>query len=151
MGMFRLFIRVLPVIYMIFIWWQSGSLNPESLITLAPYLGYTLVSFLGVGLELAHLFEFGLLYLFIALFFLSYGSISKRGTILALVISLLYGFIDEVHQYFVPFRSPSLIDLLKDIVGVIVVWYVMHHFYLVKKDSKINAFLTKITELSQKH
>jgi len=71
MGMFRLFIRVLPVIYMIFIWWQSGSLNPESLITLAPYLGYTLVSFLGVGLELAHLFEFGLLYYLLRSFFLA--------------------------------------------------------------------------------
>lgn len=37
--------------------------------------------------------------------------------LLTILFCLLYGISDEVHQIFVPFRSPSCLDILADTVG----------------------------------
>lgn len=37
---------------------------------------------------------------------------------LALVIGVFYGFTDEIHQYFVPGRTSSIIDVLADSIGI---------------------------------
>ncbi len=37
---------------------------------------------------------------------------------LAVLIGSMYGFTDEVHQYFVPGRTASIIDVLADSVGI---------------------------------
>ncbi len=42
----------------------------------------------------------------------------RRFLLLALVVGILYGVTDEVHQIFVPGRYPSLIDVLADSLGV---------------------------------
>lgn len=38
--------------------------------------------------------------------------------VIALVISIIYAVLDEVHQMFVPFRSPSIRDILTDTAGI---------------------------------
>lgn len=43
----------------------------------------------------------------------------KTGYIVTtLIISVLYAFLDEFHQTFVPFRNPSIQDILTDTAGI---------------------------------
>jgi VanZ family protein len=41
----------------------------------------------------------------------------KLMLILSILLSSLYGISDEIHQYFVPYRSAELMDVLVDILG----------------------------------
>ena len=104
----------------------------------------------GIGFELFHFFQFGILYLLIILVFLSFGKITKGMEIVAVIISASYGLIDEIHQMFVPFRSFSIGDLIKDTVGVLVVSFIIHRGYFTKSRSKLGVLLRRIEGLSKK-
>jgi VanZ family protein len=49
----------------------------------------------------------------------------------ALVISSIYGFLDEIHQSFVPGRNSEFLDWVADSLGAVVGVFVV--FYLLKK------------------
>lgn len=55
-----------------------------------------------------------------------FPALASRSHLATLVTTVLYGAIDELHQYFVPGRSPDYRDLLADTVGaiaaVLMVW-----------------------------
>ena len=51
---------------------------------------------------------------------------SKNPQILAILITILYGIIDELHQYFVPGRILSIVDILIDLFGAIVMQSVVN-------------------------
>ncbi|MBS4198432.1 hypothetical protein KHA93_01990 [Bacillus sp. FJAT-49732] len=57
----KLILRILPIIYKTFIWIQSSSFDPESVQNLSNYISSSLILFLGICFELAHLVEFGIL------------------------------------------------------------------------------------------
>ena len=118
----RFLIRIAPIAYMYLIWLQSSYFNPEALAGLANSLNRAIILIIGVILELAHLIEFGLLYLFVLLAFLSFGKMKKWKNRVAVMIALLYSLVDEVHQIFIPFRSFSIDDLIKDAIGIFLVW-----------------------------
>ncbi len=62
-----------------------------------------------------------LAYFFLALF-LNFSLVKGRKTkfiFIAILISLLYGVADEIHQYFVPGRNASVSDLGLDAIGTI--------------------------------
>jgi VanZ family protein len=40
--------------------------------------------------------------------------------ILTLIIGSLYAFSDELHQYYVPGRSPEILDWIADLLGIII-------------------------------
>ncbi len=42
-------------------------------------------------------------------------------TSLVLILCTLYGISDEYHQVFIPYRSPSIFDILADVFGTVVV------------------------------
>ena len=42
---------------------------------------------------------------------------AKKNFNFSFLVSSLYGLSDEVHQYFVPYRTFSLFDLLADMIG----------------------------------
>jgi len=44
--------------------------------------------------------------------------------ILSVLLSSLYGIGDEIHQYFVPYRSADLMDVLADILGSFIGVYI---------------------------
>ena len=81
--------------------------------------------------KLAHFFVFGLLGILLYRGFL----VSKRPVIrlravsLSLLVGILYGLFDEVHQYFVPGRFASITDWIADITGIIVMIYIFRLFH----------------------
>ncbi|WP_226645621.1 VanZ family protein [Mesobacillus subterraneus] len=141
----RLFFILLTISYMAFIWIQSSYFDPESLVGFTSFLSHYVLLTIGAGLEFAHLFQFGILYLCIVIVFLSYGRLRKWQEVTAAVIALSYGIADELHQLYVPFRSFSIGDLFKDIIGIVVFWWVVHRSYFYKKSSKIGHWLRNIT------
>jgi polysaccharide biosynthesis protein VpsQ len=140
----RMLFICLTIFYMALIWFQSSHFNPENLAELSSMISMPIIVFLGLGLELAHLIQFGLLYLCIIIVFISFGTMKTWHEITAATIALGYGVLDEIHQLYVPFRSFSFGDLLKDTIGVLVFWWVVHKSYFNKKTSKIGNWLRSI-------
>lgn len=71
--------------------------------------------------KVAHAVEFGVLALLVARAFRRAERWdAKRALAGAFVISVLYAFSDELHQTFVPGRSPSLRDVGVDALGIVV-------------------------------
>ncbi|MDA6082602.1 VanZ family protein, partial [Escherichia coli] len=52
-----------------------------------------------------------------------------------------YGILDEIHQSFVPYRSATVIDAVKDITGVLVCWYLISRALFYGKFKKLGKFL----------
>ncbi|MBS4197604.1 VanZ family protein [Lederbergia citri] len=140
----KLILRILPIPYIIFIWIQSSSFDPESVYNLSNYISNSIIVIIGACLELAHLIEFGILYLLLILAILTFRSLDSKTEAICFTVAILYGLIDEIHQYFVPFRSFSIIDLVKDFVGVFVIWIIIHVSYFKKEESKIGSLLRNI-------
>jgi polysaccharide biosynthesis protein VpsQ len=141
----RLFFIFLTIGYMAFIWIQSSYFDPESLVGFKSSLSKFVFLLIGASLEFAHLFQFGLMYLCIVIVFLSFGRLRTWQEVTAAGIALAYGIVDEIHQLYVPFRSFSIADLLKDTIGIVVFWWVVHRSYFYNKDSKIGRWLRNIT------
>ncbi|AYA77594.1 VanZ family protein [Bacillus sp. Y1] len=144
MFLIRMFLLVLPFVYMALIWIQTSNFDPESVYMLSTQIDMKILLLIGAGLELAHLFEFGLLYLFLVMAFLVFGKLSYRLEVFAAVLAIGYGLVDELHQYYIPFRSFSLVDLLKNCIGVWALGYLLNKRYENKR-SRFGNFLRKIT------
>ena len=123
------------------IWMQSSHFDPESLAGISYSINKSVFLFIGASLEFAHLFQFGLLYLCLIIVFLSFGKLKTWQEAVAAIVALAYGIIDEIHQFYVPFRSFSLMDLLKDAIGIWIFWWVIHKNYYTNKKSKIGSWL----------
>jgi VanZ family protein len=72
--------------------------------------------------KLIHAVEFGLF----SVFFFRAIQVSFLKTpvlyliLITVIVSILYGALDEYHQFFTPFRTADVFDLLADAVGVLV-------------------------------
>ena len=145
----RLFLRILPIVYMMLIWIQSSYFDPESIYILFSKIRIEILLIAGIGFELFHFFQFGILYLLFTLACLSFGKFTKGMELVLIIISLCYGLIDEIHQMYVPFRSFSINDLFKDGIGVLVVSLIIHRSYFSKKKSKLGMLLRGIESISR--
>jgi VanZ family protein len=96
--------------------------------------------------ESLHLIEFGILYWLVALAFAAHQSWTVKASILAAIVSILYGATDEIHQYFVPYRSATVIDLVKDAIGVLISFYIMKVTYFAKRPSFITSSFQKLND-----
>lgn len=128
--------RLAPVAYMGFIWFLS-SRPSDAVVRLGTY--DSLIK------ESLHLVEFAILYVLFVLAFLTFGPLNRRRNCVAVVLAIAYGCLDELHQYFVPSRSADFIDIIKDVIGVCVAWYIVHRTYFLNDTSKIGRFLRRIT------
>lgn len=129
-------IRVLPLVYMGFIWFLSS--RPSDAV-------FRLGTYDGLIKESLHLVEFATLYVLWVCAFLTFGPLSRRLNRFASLIAAAYGCLDELHQYFVPSRSAEFIDIVKDVLGVCVAWLIIHRTYFRHEPTKIGRFLHWIT------
>ncbi|MBU4304068.1 MAG: VanZ family protein [Candidatus Omnitrophica bacterium] len=69
--------------------------------------------------KLAHMIEYAILAFLLARAFRNSDSQTRRKNfrILAVICAIVYGLSDELHQYFVPLRTPSAFDWLFDSIG----------------------------------
>lgn len=69
--------------------------------------------------KLAHVIEYCVLYL---LFIYAFANKMNRNKVLAggILFAFLYGISDEIHQSFVPTRSPRATDVVIDTVGAVI-------------------------------
>ncbi len=109
-------LRILPLVYIFIVWLQSSLFNPGS-IEETPGLGSIL--------ELGHLIIFGVLYILIYFAWMTFGEVTPKMEAIIIIITLFCALGDEMHQYYVPYRSASLIDMVKNVMGIVVAWYVM--------------------------
>ncbi|WP_121663854.1 VanZ family protein [Metabacillus litoralis] len=107
---------LLPLLYMALIWTLSSF--PADAIVNTPFSFDTLLK------ESLHLIEFAILYWLIAFAFMAHGRWTERTSLIAAAIAILYGLTDEIHQSFVPARSATVIDFVKDTIGVLVSYYI---------------------------
>ena len=105
----RISIRISPFLYMGLIWFLSSHPSDAIIDT-----GFSFDSLLK---EALHLIEFAILYILLIMAILTFGELASGASRLAAIWAIAYGFLDEFHQYFVPSRSATVIDLVKDTVG----------------------------------
>ncbi|MGD6831925.1 VanZ family protein [Sutcliffiella halmapala] len=132
----RFCLKLAPFAYMALIWLLSS--NPAD-------------SFVDTGMswdnafkESLHLIEFGILYVMLALFFLIDGKLTTKTNILCAAIAIAYGLTDEIHQSFVPARSATVIDFVKDTIGVLIAYFFIHHAYFGNRFKQLGNLLRKI-------
>jgi polysaccharide biosynthesis protein VpsQ len=128
---------------MYLIWQQTSHFDPESVSDLSDVLNPYLILAIGAMLELGHLFEFGILYFLLIMAILSYGHLKKWKEVLVLTFSISYGLMDEIHQLYVPFRSFSIVDLIKNVIGVFIIAFLIHKNYFKSKGSRFGFFKKK--------
>lgn len=113
----------LPLAYMILIWVLS-SMPADAVVELPDSKVDRFFK------ESLHLVEFAILYLLLVWALWSTGRFSKKASILCAVVAICYGLLDEFHQSFVPYRSATVIDFVKDTIGVLVAYYFINRSLL---------------------
>lgn len=76
---------------------------------------------IGGGVKISIIYHFTVFFLFGFFFLMSIKGDKEIKTgyiVTTLIISILYAFLDEFHQTFVPFRNPSIQDILTDTAGI---------------------------------
>lgn len=124
--MLKWLLRVLPFFYMGLIWTLS-SMSSDAVVELSNSEWDNGIK------ESLHLIEFAILYVLLALALLSVRGLTKRLNLILILIASLYGLSDEIHQFFVPARSATLIDLVKDVIGVLAASWIMYSAYIKKR------------------
>jgi VanZ family protein len=76
--------------------------------------------------KLAHMLEFGLLYIYLYRAIRWHQALHPRQLLLAFSIAILYAATDEIHQSFIPGRHPEIFDVLIDTYGIFVAQLVIH-------------------------
>ncbi len=131
--------RVLPIMYMMAIWVMS-SMSSDAIVELPDSQWDAFIK------ESLHLVEFGILYILLALALLTMRGLSAKTNGVLILISSLYGLTDEIHQFFVPYRSATVIDLVKDIIGVLVASWILYGAYQKKRFPRLGRLLHKWEE-----
>lgn len=137
MKVLRWMIKCFPFLYMGFIWYLSDR-PADAVVNFPVYDGFIK--------ESLHLVEFAILYGLFVLFFAVDGKLTKKTNLVAAIISSLYGFVDETHQYFVPNRSATVIDLVKDVLGVFIAYWIVYRGYFVKKN-KVGEWIEVVEKM----
>ncbi|MGJ7920773.1 VanZ family protein [Neobacillus sp. LXY-4] len=137
MVLLRWFLRILPFAYMVAVWIMSSM--PSDAIVELPQLSVD--RFIKESL---HLVEFAILYWLLVMAMLTTGKFSPTVSLICALIAGSYGIIDEIHQSFVPYRSATIIDAVKDWIGVAVSWYIIRGAIFQGKFSRIGSMLKKI-------
>jgi VanZ family protein len=132
-------LRILPLFYMAAIWIMSS--NPSDAIVELPNQGID--RFIKESL---HLVEFGILYVLLVLAALTTGRFTQVLSFAFMGAAILWGLVDEIHQSFVPYRSATVIDFVKDVIGVLAASHFIHHAYFSGKFVRLGRVLRGIED-----
>lgn len=132
-------LRILPLVYMAAIWIMSS--NPSDALVKLPDEGVD--RFIKESL---HLVEFGILYALLVLAALTTGRFTAVVSYGFMGVAILYGLLDEIHQSFVPYRSATVIDFVKDVIGVLAASHFIHHAYFSGKFVRLGRLMRGIEE-----
>jgi VanZ family protein len=117
------------VLYCLLIYIQSDHPSPEKL----PSFDFSD--------KVLHFVAYGILGV---LFFRAYQTLRIKNNmrmliLLSVVSASLYGFSDEIHQYFIPYRDGDIIDVIADIFGAAAGVYLYKLLFLrkIKADAEI--------------
>ncbi|PLR94492.1 VanZ family protein [Bacillus sp. T33-2] len=135
-------IRVLPFLYMAAIWIMSSL--PDNAVIELPDRGVD--RFLKESL---HLVEFAILYLLLVLAALTTGRFTRGLNFALMGVAAMYGLLDEVHQSFVPYRSATVIDFVKDVFGILVAAHFVNYGYFGKQFPRIGRLLRRVEQAFQ--
>jgi VanZ family protein len=136
--LFKWGLRVLPLAYMAIIWIQS-SLPSDHFVELPD------ASLDSTIKESLHLIEFAILYVLLVLAFLTRSrQFTPTLNVACAVFAALYGISDEIHQSFVPYRSSSLFDFVKDIIGISVCFYFIRGALFKGRFSRLGQVLKRL-------
>lgn len=120
---FRVVLTLLPLFYMIAIWVMS-SLPDDVILDLPSDRVDRFIK------EALHLVEFAILYMLFVAALAANHKLTKNLSLVAAITACLFGVVDELHQSFVPYRSATPIDAVKDIIGVLAAYFhVMYHYF----------------------
>lgn len=132
-------LRVLPFLYMVLIWVLSSM--PVDAVVELPDSKWD-----GWVKESLHLVEFAILYVLLVLALLTHKGLSAKLNLLCIMFACLYGLSDEIHQSFVPARSATLIDLVKDMIGVLAASWIIYGAYQKKRFQRLGRLLHKLQD-----
>ncbi|MFD2446749.1 VanZ family protein [Bacillus sp. CGMCC 1.16607] len=118
MKLLRKGLWILPIFYMAMVWIMS-SLPDNTFVELPDSKTDRMIK------ESLHLVEFAILYLLFVLAAFFNRRLTPAINLSFAVIAGLYGITDEIHQSFVPARSATLIDVIKDLTGVAIAYYII--------------------------
>ena len=90
--------------------------------------------------KLEHAVAYGVLCVLIVF---ALGSLKRRHLVLAVVLSSLYGASDEIHQMFVPGRTPDVFDWLADSVGAVAAAGALYVFARMRQTSSARKLATR--------
>ncbi|CEG29157.1 VanZ family protein [Bacillus sp. B-jedd] len=128
---------LLPFIYMAMIWIMS-SLPSNHFVELPDSQIDRTIK------ESLHLVEFAILYgLFVIASLTGKRKFKRSINMLLAAAAALYGLTDEIHQSFYPYRSASLFDLFKDVLGIAVVYYFVNGALFRGKFPRLRRLLEK--------
>lgn len=134
-------LRLLPLLYMAIIWIQS-SYSSDQFVQISNSWWDNHIK------ESLHLIEFAILYLLLVLAFLTRrGGLTRGWNVLGAVLAALWGIIDEIHQSFVPYRSATLFDFIKDIIGISVCFYFVRGAMFAGKFTSLRKALLRVKEI----
>ncbi len=139
--MLKILLRLFPFIYMVAIWIMSSM--PDNAVVELPDSKWD-----ANIKESLHLIEFGILYVLLVFALLTFKGLTTKRNIILIIIASLYGIIDEIHQSFVPYRSATMIDVIKDITGVLVASWILYGAYHKKRFLKLGRLLRKLENTS---
>lgn len=129
----------LPFLYMVFIWILSSL--PSNAVVELPNSQFD-----RIWKESMHLVEFAILYVLFVVALAASGKLTPKTSLLVAIISALYGVTDEIHQYFVPYRSATVIDVVKDWIGVLAAWGHVRYHHFGRRKSILGKIERKFTE-----
>ena len=95
----------------------------------------------------AHIFEYGVLSIFLYRALKNYGFNSRNTGIIAIALSVIYGAMDEFHQSFTPGREPRVRDVIFDTIGATFSIYFIWNL-LPKASSKLKKLAKKLQIIS---
>ena len=126
-----------PFIYMVLIWIMSS--HPDDAVIRFPDDTWDrLIK------ESLHLIEFAILYgLFVAAL-LAHGKLNYSINFIFALVAIFYGFTDEIHQSFVPYRSSTMIDAAKDLIGVTILFWIVNRTYFKNSGHLLTRYMKNL-------